>query len=128
MTVLGAPCPILRIFDEAKAREFYIDFLEFEVQFEHRFEPDMPLYMGVIRGDCLLHLSEHFGDSTPGQRLRIQIDDLNAYMARLRAKNYRNARPGDGDMQPWGELETTIADPFGNKLTFFENPDEPFPG
>ena len=31
--------PIFRSFDEAKAREFYIDFLGFEVTFEHRFEP-----------------------------------------------------------------------------------------
>lgn len=30
--------PILRMFDEAKAREFYLDFLGFSVEFEHRFE------------------------------------------------------------------------------------------
>ena len=30
--------PILRMFDETKAREFYLDFLGFSVEFEHRFE------------------------------------------------------------------------------------------
>ena len=30
-----APIPILRSFDEAKAREFYVDFLGFEVVFAH---------------------------------------------------------------------------------------------
>lgn len=41
--------PILRIFDETKAREFYIDFLGFSVEFEHRFEADLPLYLGINR-------------------------------------------------------------------------------
>ena len=38
-----APIPILRIFDEAKARELYLDYLGFTVRFEHRFEPGAPL-------------------------------------------------------------------------------------
>ena len=32
--------PVLRIFDETKAREFYIDFLGFSLDWEHRFETD----------------------------------------------------------------------------------------
>ena len=39
------PIPILRMFDEAKAREFYLEFLGFNVEFEHRFEPGTPLYL-----------------------------------------------------------------------------------
>lgn len=65
------PTPVLRIFDEAKAREFYVDFLGFQVDFEHRFEPGTPLYMGISRDGCKLHLSEHHGDGTPGTTLRI---------------------------------------------------------
>ena len=45
-----APVPILRIFDEAKAREFYLGFLGFTVDFEHRFEPGTPIYLGISRG------------------------------------------------------------------------------
>jgi len=30
--------PLLRIFSETKAKEFYIDFLGFSVDWEHRFE------------------------------------------------------------------------------------------
>jgi len=58
---LGQTTPILRIFDEAKAKEFYVDFLGFKVDWEHRFEPGLPLYLQVSRGDCVLHLSEHSG-------------------------------------------------------------------
>ena len=30
--------PLIRIFDEAKARAFYVDWLGFSVDWEHRFE------------------------------------------------------------------------------------------
>jgi hypothetical protein len=40
---LGRITPISRIFDEAKARDFYVDFLGFAVDWEHRFEPGLPL-------------------------------------------------------------------------------------
>jgi catechol 2,3-dioxygenase-like lactoylglutathione lyase family enzyme len=43
MPLGGAPIPILRIFDEAKAREFYCEFLGFAVDWEHRFEDGLPL-------------------------------------------------------------------------------------
>ena len=43
----GKTTPILRIFDEAKARESYIDFLGFKVDWEHRFENGLPLYMQI---------------------------------------------------------------------------------
>ena len=45
--------PVLRMFDVAKAREFYLDFLGFLVVFEHRFEPDFPLYMRISLGGIL---------------------------------------------------------------------------
>ena len=116
----GPPVPILRIFDEAKAREFYLDFLGFEVVFEHRFEPDTSIYMGIRSGEAVLHLSEHHGDATPGAGVRIACEDVDALCAALNAKRYRNARPGAQDM-PWGTRETTIADPFGNRLTFWSS-------
>jgi catechol 2,3-dioxygenase-like lactoylglutathione lyase family enzyme len=41
--------PLLRIFDVAKACEFYVEYLGFRVDWEHRFEPTAPLYMQVSR-------------------------------------------------------------------------------
>lgn len=109
--------PILRIFDEAKAKEFYVDFLGFRVDWEHRFAADLPLYMGISKGDCVLHLSEHFGDGTPGTAIRIETDDVDAYQQELLVKQYKHARPGVQN-QPWGTREMSIADPFGNRLIF----------
>ena len=48
---LGKVTPILRIFDEAKALEFYVDFLGFKVDWQHRFEADFPLYLQVSLGE-----------------------------------------------------------------------------
>jgi uncharacterized glyoxalase superfamily protein PhnB len=109
--------PILRSFDAAKMREFYVDFLGFRVLFEHRFEPGLPLYCGLQRDDCELHLSEHHGDATPGAAMRIAVDDVDALAAELQAKSYRHARPQVQDM-PWGTRDFTVTDPFGNRLTF----------
>lgn len=115
----NSPIPILRSFDEAKAKEFYIDFLGFTVDWEHRFEDNTPLYMQLSKGNCVIHLSEHHGDSSPGTSLRILTSDLNAYQNELLGKRYKNARPGIQDM-PWGTRDMAISDPFGNKLIFNE--------
>ncbi len=64
---LGSTTPILRSFDETKAREFYLDFLGFSLDWEHRFEEGPPLYMQISNGDCVLHISEHHGDCSPGE-------------------------------------------------------------
>ena len=112
----GKTVPIFRIFDEAKASEFYMGFLGFTVDWQHRFEPNLPLYMQISKGDCVLHLSEHHGDCSPGAAIRIQTTDIDAFHANL-PNNYRYARP-EIEVPPWGGKEVSVRDPFGNRLTF----------
>lgn len=114
---LGKTTPIFRIFDEAKAREFYVDFLGFKVDWEHRFEEGTPLYMQVSSDACVLHLSEHYGDCTPGAAVRIETSNLDDFHAQLASKSYKYARPGIERM-PWGTRDMSVKDPFGNRLTF----------
>ena len=57
--------PVIRIFDEDKAKDFYLGFLGMTLDWEHRFGPDFPLYMQVSREGLVLHLSEHSGDGSP---------------------------------------------------------------
>ena len=121
---LGKTTPILRIFDEDIAREFYVGFLGFKVDWEHRFEPGLPLYMQVSRDGCQLHLSGHHGDATPGSAIRIETEGLQDYQQALLAKGYKHSRPGL-QSQPWGQ-DMSIADPFGNRLIFSSlSPDLP---
>lgn len=110
--------PILRSFDEAKAREFYCDFLGFTVQFEHRFAPDLPLYMSVARAGLTLHLSEHHGDASPGTTIFVRMAGIREYQRELSEKRYRFGRPGLENLD-WG-LQMEVHDPFGNRIRFCE--------
>ncbi len=118
---LAAVTPILRIFDAGKAHEFYIDFLGFTVDFEHRFGSNFPPYLGVSRAGCTLHLSEHHGDACPGAHVRINCGAIADLASELAAKSYRYAKPGAPAKAPWGTLEFTVTDPFGNRLTFVQD-------
>ncbi len=112
--------PILRIFDADKAREFYIEWLGFKLDWDHVFESGMPIYMQVSREGISLHLSEHHGDCSPGARVYITCTGLKDFHQQLIGKKYKYNKPG---------IEKTfhntwcmeVIDPFGNRLTFNEN-------
>lgn len=108
--------PILRTFPGDQANLFYLDFLGFVVDWEHRFDVGMPLYRQVSREGCVLHLSEHHGDATPGSAVRIRVDDVRPLQRRLVESTLFPLRPGV-ERQPWG-LDLDVPDPFGNRLTF----------
>ncbi|HTV67469.1 MAG TPA: glyoxalase superfamily protein [Rhizobiaceae bacterium] len=112
------PVPIFRIFDEAKAREFYTGFLDCTIDWEHRFHPGAPLYCQVSRGGLKLHLSEHSGDASPGATSVCYMKGVEVFQKGLLAKNYKYNRPGL-EKQDWG-LECTVIDPFGNQIRFME--------
>ena len=111
--------PILRIFSVDKAKEFYLDFLGFTVDWEHRFADDLPLYAQVSRSELTLHLSEHHGDASPGSTVFVTVAAIDELHLELTGKNYGYARPGIEDA-PWGARTLTVADPFGNRLRFSE--------
>lgn len=111
--------PIFRMFDIAKAREFYVEYLGFKVAFEHRFSPEAPLYMGLVLGGAELHLSEHHNDSTPGSAVRLELDDIDAFHTAISAKNYAYYGAEIHEV-PWGFREVSVKDPFGNRLVFCE--------
>ena len=73
--------------------------------------------MQVSKDGCVLHLSEHHGDCSPGAALRIETSDLDAFHGVLASKRYEYARPGLEEM-PWGTRDMSVKDPFGNPLTF----------
>lgn len=112
--------PILRIFDVAKAKEFYVGFLGFTVEWEHHFEPNTPAYLQVSRAGLTLHLSEHHGDACPGSTVFVWMTGIDEFHKEITAKGYKYLRPG---------IETTfydakcvqVIDPFGNRIRFNEN-------
>ena len=111
--------PVLRIFDYAKAVEFYISWLGFTIDWEHRFEDDLPLYMQISKDDIILHLSEHHGDCCLGAKVFIEYKALQTYHTLLSEKKYKYNRPGL-EHAPWNAITMEVTDPFGNKLLFSE--------
>jgi hypothetical protein len=75
-----------------------------------------PLYMQISKDCCIIHLSEHHGDGSPGAAMRIDTNDLGAFQEQLLAKDYKYARPGIEET-PWGSRDMSVHDPFGNRLT-----------
>lgn len=112
--------PILRIFDIAKAREFYLGFLGFELDWEHRFEPDAPAYLQLSRGNCVLHLTEHHGDCCPGSTVFLRVSGLEAFHREIASRGYPYMRPGI-ERAPWNAKLMEVTDPFGNRLRFNED-------
>lgn len=108
--------PILRIFEERKAKEFYCDFLGFEITYEHRSSDGMPLYLGLDRAGLSLHLSEHHGDASPGANVFVVTKNIRDFHRELAEKRYAYNRPGLEDL-PWG-LQMQVHDPFGNRIRF----------
>jgi catechol 2,3-dioxygenase-like lactoylglutathione lyase family enzyme len=86
--------PVLRIFDRAKAKEFYLDFLGFRLEWQHRFADGAPVYLQIARGDLVLHLSDHHGDGSPGAVVYVRTTGLAAFHCEITAKNYPFMPPG----------------------------------
>jgi hypothetical protein len=115
----GQTCPVMRIFDETKAKEFYIGFLGFSLDWEHRFGENFPLYAQVSRAGLSLHLSGHHGDASPGSTAFVRIEGVHAYQEELTGKNYGYGKPTVKD-EPWGSV-MTVTDPFSNRIRFCQD-------
>jgi hypothetical protein len=111
--------PIFRIYSLEKAREFYLDFLGFSIDWEGSFEPGGPVYMQVSRAGISIHLSEHHGDGTPGSVAYVYMTGVKELHRELNDKKYRRNRPGLQE-QTWGMTEVMVIDPFNNRIVFGE--------
>src|SRR4051794_24188144 len=110
--------PILRMFDLAATRRFYLDYLGCALDWQDG-EGDRPIYLQVSRGELVLHLSSHSDDGTPGTAVLIEIDGVDALHEELRSKNYPFLNPGVGG-GPGDGREMVLIDPASNRLRFYE--------
>ena len=125
--------PILRIFSEEKAREFYLEFLGFTLDFGGPAGGPAggPFYGQIIRADTTLQLTEVPYDPGHGSTVGINlngIDDLHRELSqRYGEMGSRVWGPAvwvpDIEDVPWGQRVLTISDPFGNHLRFSEPKD-----
>lgn len=116
--------PMLRIFDVAKAKEFYVGFLGFQVDWEHRFDDKAPAFLQASRGDLTLFLTEHHGDCCPGSSVFVWMTGLVEFHSEITSKGYPSMRPGI-EKTFYDSMEVSVIDPFGNKIQFNEKIPKP---
>ncbi|MFF0212946.1 glyoxalase superfamily protein [Streptomyces althioticus] len=97
--------PVLRVRDVAAAGRWYAR-LGFVQQWEHRFEPGLPVFTEVARGRVRLYLSEHEGDARPDTLVYLRVTDLDEVAAEFGVR---------AEEAPWGR-ELELRDPDGNRL------------
>lgn len=97
--------PIFRVADAAASLAWYRR-LGFEPQFEHRFAPGLPAYVGIQRDGAEIHLSEHVGDAEPHGLAYVWVDLVDPLAAEFGATV---------EDMPWAR-DFEIADPDGNRL------------
>ena len=110
--------PILRIECVEEAKEFYCEYLGFELDWEHYFEPGAPVYMQVSRNGIRLQLSEN-NRFRSGSAIYIDTVGLREFHAQLDATSSRFETP-DVTSSPWSTKQMEMEDPFGNLLRFHE--------
>jgi hypothetical protein len=91
--------PILHVADARASVDWYAQ-LGFEVESEHAFGPDWPLYMRLRRGPAQLHLSEHRLDGGPASHVYLYVEDADSSLPPATA----------AEDCPWGMREARLTD------------------
>jgi catechol 2,3-dioxygenase-like lactoylglutathione lyase family enzyme len=98
--------PFLRVADARVSAAWWAR-LGFEIEWEHRFAPTLPLFLALRRGDDRLFLSEHKGDARPDGLLYLYVDDVDEVAAAF------GATAADTE---YGMREVELRDPDGNRV------------
>jgi len=106
--------PTLRITDYEASRTFYSDGLGFQIDWEHRFEPGLPVFMQVSRDGLAFFLTEHTGDCPVGGLIHLYVPDVDAWYREFRQKGVPVREPPNESLQRLRSM--TVVDPDGNKL------------
>ena len=122
----GSSIPVLRMLNELDAKAFYLDFLGYQVDWEHRFDASVesPLYLQIHLGESVIHLNGHADASTPTSEIRIPMHRLDEFAIFLHDKNSRFGSPMPVDPRGSGKnTDLNLEDPSGNALTFWSHDD-----
>lgn len=111
--------PIMRIFDVVKAKDFYVGFLGFSIDWEHHFDGGSPVYLQISKDDLILHLSEHHGDCCPGSTVFVWMRGIEDFHATITSRGYGYMRPGI-ERTFYNSFCVEVTDPFGNRIRFNE--------
>ena len=106
--------PTLRITNYAASKKYYVEVLGFKIDWEHRFEPNFPVFMQVSRDGMAVFLSEHTGDCPVGGLVHFYVPDVDAWHEEFQARGAIIRETPNECLQ--GVRSMAIEDPDGNKL------------
>ena len=106
--------PTLRMTDFTRSKQFYVDGLGFQVDWEHRFESGFPVFAQVSRDGMAFFLTEHTGDCPVGGLIHLYVNDVDAWFDEFRRRNIRVQEPPNEDLP--GLRSMMVVDPDGNKI------------
>jgi len=106
--------PTLRITDYEDSTDFYIRRLGFNIDWEHKFDAEFPVFMQISKFGLTIYLSEHAGDCSVGGLIYLYVPDVDGwYRHCINRGLVANHPPSD---QPWGSRDFRITDPDGNQI------------
>jgi catechol 2,3-dioxygenase-like lactoylglutathione lyase family enzyme len=108
--------PQFRITDARRSVPFYVDGLGFAVDWQHQFEPGLPLFMQLTRTGQTIFLTEHAGDGQVGGAAYFLVPDVDACYEAFVAGGISTIDPPADT--PWKTREVVVTDPDGNRLRF----------
>jgi catechol 2,3-dioxygenase-like lactoylglutathione lyase family enzyme len=113
--------PVLRVPRIEESRPFYENFLGFTCDWDGKPGTDeMPGYARVFRNDVEIHLAEQRSGSIQGGSVLIRMRGVDALHRELAGRNTA-FRLSEVSFTPWDSRVFVAADPFGNRLRFWEN-------
>jgi len=106
--------PAFRILNYARSRAFYVDGLGFQVDWEHRFRPDFPVFVQVSRDGLSFYLTEHRGDCEVGGLIHLYVPNVDEWYAELLGRGVPVKEAPNEGLE--GLRMMTVVDPDGNQL------------
>jgi catechol 2,3-dioxygenase-like lactoylglutathione lyase family enzyme len=89
--------PQLRMTDWNRSRQFYVEGLGFTVDWEHRFEPGLPVFAQLTRDGLSIFLTEHAGDCQVGGAAYFVFDNVDFILHRDSQKRCQGVRAAKRD-------------------------------
>ena len=108
--------PIVGSLDLARSIDFYTNKLGFELAFQD--SADNPNYVGLRRGQVLLHMQFQYDYEMSPIRLRFRVADADELYSEFVKRGVEITEAGIQDTA-WGSREFALWDPDKNALTFF---------